>query len=59
MGLVWLTDAKIEVPIVAGFSASAMTNLTIGERMSQPGTLGVGLVFGLALSYGDRFKWLL
>lgn len=59
MGIVWLTDASISVPIIAGFSASAMTNLTLGERMDKPWTYGVGCVFGLALSYGNRFKWLL
>lgn len=59
MGIVWLTDAKIEVPIVAGFSVSAMTNLTVGERMDRPWTYGVGVVCGLALSYGNRIKWLL
>ncbi len=59
MGIVWLTDASISVPIIAGFSASAMTNLTIGERMDNPWTYGVGAVFGLALSYGNRFKWLI
>jgi hypothetical protein len=59
MGIVWLTDLSISVPIVAGFSASAMTSLTFGERMNQPWNYGVGYVFGLALSYGSRFKWLL
>lgn len=59
MGVIWLTDAKIEVPIIAGFSASAVSNLTIGERMDKPWTYGVGFVFGLALSYGNRLKWLL
>jgi hypothetical protein len=59
MGLVWLSDARVEVPIIAGFSFSALSSLTVGERMAQAGDLGVGLVFGVALSYGNRFKWLL
>ncbi|MES2504938.1 MAG: hypothetical protein V4534_08690 [Myxococcota bacterium] len=59
MGVVWLTDAKIEIPIVAGFSASALTGITIGERMDTPWSYGVGAMFGMALSYGNRMKWLL
>ena len=59
MGIVWLTDAKIEVPIYAGFSLSAMANFTVGERMAEPWNFGTGIVLGLALSYGNRLKWLL
>ncbi|MBH1988918.1 MAG: hypothetical protein I8H75_01005 [Myxococcaceae bacterium] len=59
MSMIWLTDASISVPIVHGFSVSAMSNLNIGERMDMPWKFGVGLVFGFALSYGAQFKWLL
>ena len=59
MGIVWLTDASVSVPIIAGFSATAMANLNIGERMDNPWHYGTGFVFGLALSYGNRLKWLI
>lgn len=59
MSIVWLTDARIEIPIIAGFSASGITSITVGERMDQTGSFGVGIVTGLALSYGNNFKWLL
>lgn len=58
MGVVWLTDLSVSVPIVAGFSVSAMSSLNIGERMDTPWTYGMGAMFGMALSYGNQFKWL-
>ena len=59
MGLVWLTDSKVEVPIYGGFSLSALLNFTVGAQMDDPWRLGTNTLFGLALSYGGNFKWLL
>jgi hypothetical protein len=59
MGLFWLTDSKLEVPIYGGFSLSALLNFTVGAQMDNPWDLGSNTLFGLALSYGGNFKWLL
>ena len=59
MGLVWLADGKIEIPIYDAFSVAAMVNFTMGTRMDEPMLVGTSTVLGVAVSYGDRFKWLL
>ncbi len=59
MGMIWLTDSKVEVPIYGGFSLSAILNFTVGAQMNNPWVLGTNTLFGLALSYGGNFKWLL
>jgi hypothetical protein len=57
LGLVWLVDGKVEVPIYGGFSFSMLANTTFGTRMSHPETPGYSVLFAFALSYSDRLKW--
>lgn len=58
MGLVWTVDGKVEVPIYGGFSMSLLANTALGTRMQDPGTPGYTVLFGFALSYSERLKWL-
>ena len=58
LGLVWIIDGKAEIGIVGGLSASALVNFTMANAMITQDKIYTTTVVGLALSYGDRFKWL-
>jgi hypothetical protein len=58
LGLVWLIDGKVEVPIYGAFSLSLLANTTLGTRMHEPLKPGYSVLFAFALSYSDRLKWL-
>jgi len=58
-GFVWNNDGKIEVLAFGNFSVSGIASFGLGSMMANPNDFATTTVVGIALSYGDRFKWIL
>jgi hypothetical protein len=59
LALYWDTGARVDYALGAGFSVVAFADGVVAQAMNPVvAQYGTSIITGLALSYGNRFKWL-
>ena len=58
LGLLLQTVARAEMPAVFGLNVGLFADVLVAQgKVEQTSDVATSVLFGAALSYGDRFKW--